>query len=111
MLPIFIRFTEQGLPMKRFILSASAATLTLASMTAAAWWATPYHAPHWTPHASPYAYGAPYAIAPPSPQQLKAMAERRREAAMERMESRRQAMGEPGARHLPMPERLISSAI
>ncbi|MFP4076313.1 MAG: hypothetical protein ACLFTD_07485 [Halochromatium sp.] len=85
--------------MKSFILSASAATLALASMTAAAWWATP-PAPYW----SPYAAGAPYAIAPPSSQQLQELAERRRKAAMERMESM-PAFGErptiPGMPALP----------
>jgi len=93
--------------MKALILSASAATLTLASMTAAAWWASPYHAPYWGPYSGPQAYGAPYAhgIAPPSPQQLQAMAKQHREAAIARMESRRQAMESTlDARRPPMPE-------
>lgn len=71
--------------MKRLILSASAVTLTLASLSAAAWWAPYYGAPY-----GPYA--APYGIAPPSPQQMREMAERKREAAMEMMETRRKAM-------------------
>ncbi|WP_323682469.1 hypothetical protein [Lamprobacter sp.] len=76
-------------------------------MTAAAWWATPYHAPYWGPYAGLHAYGAPYAygIAPPSPQQLQAMAKQHREAAMARMEARRQAMESTlDTRRPPMPE-------
>ncbi|MBK5929452.1 hypothetical protein [Halochromatium salexigens] len=88
--------------MKRLILSASAATLALASMTAAAWWSPPYAGPF---HA-PYAYGTPYAVAPPSPQQLRQMTKRQREAAIERMETHRQAMdARRNAHDLPMPER------
>ncbi len=92
--------------MKRLILSASALTLVLSSMTAAAWWANPFHGPYSGPY-GPHDYGAPYAYAPPpSPQQLHAVAERQREAAIEMMEARRQAMeSERGEGALPMPER------
>lgn len=87
--------------MKRLLLSASAATLALSSMTAAAWWGQPYAGPYY----GPYAYGAPYVIAPPTPQQLQQMAERHRQAAIERMEAQRQAMdAERSARGLPAPE-------
>jgi hypothetical protein len=87
--------------MKRLILSASAATLALASMTTAAWWGQPYAGPF---H-GPYAYGAPYAVAPPSPQQLQQMAERQREAAIAMMDTHRQAMeAQRNARGLPMPD-------
>ena len=63
--------------MKRFVLTASAMTLTLASATAAAWWAYPYNA-------------VPYAV--PSPQQMHDVAERQRSAAVEMMDARRKAM-------------------
>jgi hypothetical protein len=65
--------------MKRLILSASAVTLTLASVTAAAWWANPY-------------YGAPHGVPAPSPEQLHQLAEQQRTAAMDRMEAQREAM-------------------
>jgi hypothetical protein len=86
--------------MKPLILSATAATLALASMTSAAWWG-PYAGPYY----GPYGYGAPY-LAPPSPQQLQDMAERHREAAMAMMDAHRQAMkARLEARDLPpMPE-------
>ena len=87
--------------MKPLILSATAATLALSSMTAAAWWGQPYAAPHY----GPYAYGAPYVIAPPTPQQLRQMAEQRREAAIAMMDAQREAMAAArSARGLPVPE-------
>ncbi len=87
--------------MKPLILSATAATLALSSMTAAAWWGQPYAAPYY----GPYAYGAPYVIAPPTPQQLRQMAEQRREAAIAMMDAQREAMAAArSARGLPVPE-------
>jgi hypothetical protein len=54
-------------------------TLTLASATAAAWWAYPYSG-----------YGLPYAA--PSPQQMHDVAERQRTAVVEMMDAQRKAM-------------------
>lgn len=63
--------------MKHVALSVSVLGLTLASATAAAWWG---------------GYPPYYAAPALSPQQVHAMAERQREAAIERMEAHRQAM-------------------
>lgn len=63
--------------MKHLALSASAVALTLASATAAAWWANPY-------------YAAPYVA--PTPQQMHQMAEHQRDAAIKMMDAQREAM-------------------